>query len=83
MDYVRIVQFAVQIGLVVSLIFFVIESQKLSKSFIECQERLLCKEGMLTGSICDRYDVEKWNIAIPDFNSTIAATTTSQPQIQE
>jgi len=70
MDYVKIIQAIIQVALVICIFFFITEAQKESQLFAQCQEELLCKEGMLKGTICDKYDIENW-----DLNFTIPTTT--------
>ena len=75
MDYIKIIQAVIQVALVICIFFFVIEGQRVSKMFAQCQEELLCKEGMLKGTVCDKYDIDYWDIN-DITNSTTSATTT-------
>lgn len=57
MDYVRIVQIAIQLALIGTMIYFVYIADNFKQLFIDCQEKQLCIEGVKKGKACDKYDL--------------------------
>lgn len=77
MDYIKIIQIIVQVSIIICFLYFMKVATKYKQIYMECKEKVMCYEGILTGQVCDKYETAVWNIS-PSLITNLTTTTQHQ-----